>query len=341
MAVGLGVAATALVACGQPVGQLAGQLSGRGSAPGRFARSRGDEPPEARVDKARLEATMATLTGKKATPDGSLIKERGGSEGREFTRKFLEKALADLGYPVERHKYSDRGTNLLAHLPAESPTDEFILVGAHMDSVSNAGADDNGSGSTAVLEAATVLKDLSGRKVNVIFAWFDQEELGLVGSYKLAADFRKQKKKLSSVHTLDMVGWDADKDNAIEIERPDGALWDWYQAANKRHGLNYPLARTNSGSTDHVAFRAEGFTAVGLCEEWAGDDTTPHYHRKSDTYETINFDYLAAVTKLTVATVSDLTRKVQAPPASPRLPHNRFPGREHGFHPGGLDAHGH
>lgn len=339
--IALAIGVSVLAACGTPLvrGTGAGSAGAGAGVSGSGAKAvRSDEQPETRVDRARLEAVLGTLTGKVPMPDGRLIKERGGEAGRTLTREFLAASLEALGYTVERHVYSNRGTNILAKLPAQTRTDEYVLVGAHMDSVSNAGADDNGSGSAAVLELATVLKDLPGRKVNLIFAWFDQEELGLVGSYKLAADYRKQKLNVTSVHTLDMVGWDSDKDNAIEIERPDANLWDWYVQANKTHGLNYPLSRTNSGSTDHVAFRSEGFTSVGVCEEWVHGDTTPHYHRRSDTYETINFDYLAAVTKLVAATTGDIVRKAKPPALSTRIPHDRFPGRERHFHPHGFDS---
>lgn len=81
-----------------------------------------------------------------------------------------------------------------------------------------------------------------------------------------------------------------------------------------------------------MAFRSEGFDAVGLCEEWAGGDTTPYYHKKSDTYETIDFDFLASSTRLLAAAVGDLAQKVPAPPASARLPHFLFPGRDRHFH---------
>ncbi|MBM3271026.1 MAG: M28 family peptidase [Candidatus Sericytochromatia bacterium] len=328
---GTGIATLALVACG-----VQRQAPAPTAATALRAAAR-DDQPETRVDRARLEAALATLTGKKALPDGRFIKERGGTEGRDLTRNYLQATLEGLGYQVQRHAYSSRGQNVLATLPAESPTDETIIVGAHMDSVSNPGADDNGSGSAAVLEAAAVLDDLAGRKVNITFAWFDQEELGLVGSYAWARDLRKQKANVSSVHTLDMVGWDSDDDRAIEIERPDGDLWDWYQHVNKTHKLDLPLYRTNSGATDHVAFRDEGFKSVGICEEWVNHDTTPHYHRRSDTFETIDLDYLAAVTKLTVAAVGDMARKLPAPPASVRVPHNRFPGRDRTFHRHGLE----
>jgi Zn-dependent M28 family amino/carboxypeptidase len=138
------------------------------------------------------------------------------------------------------------------------------------------------------LELAHILKNLKNRKVNIIMAWFDEEELGLIGSYEMAKNFKKKNMKLKSVHTIDMMGWDSNKNNLIEIERPDGDLWDYYQAVNKFHNLNIPLRRTNSGSTDHVAFRENGFKSVGLCEEWVGGDTTPHYHKKSDIYENIH-----------------------------------------------------
>ena len=342
--IALAIGVSVLAACGTPYvrgtgapGGATATLGGSIGSKAASGKARADEQPEAKVDRVRLDAVMATLSGKKALPDGRVIRERGGDAGRTITRDFLVASLEALGYTVERHAYATKGANILAKLPAQDPTDEYVLVGAHLDSVSNAGADDNGSGSAAVLEMATVLKDLPGRKVNLIFAWFDQEELGLVGSYQLARDFKKQKLKITSVHTLDMVGWDADKDNAIEIERPDANLWDWYVMANKTHDLNYPLYRTNSGSTDHVAFRAEGFTSVGVCEEWANGDTTPYYHRRTDTYETINFDYLTAVTKLVAATTADIVRKVAPPKASPRIPHNRFPGRERHFHPQGFN----
>jgi len=287
---------------------------------------------EETVDKKRLENNLAILSGKSNLADGSQIKERGGSEGRLKTRKFIADYLTNLGYKVEKHQYRKTGENIFAILPAENKTTDHILIGAHLDSVSNAGADDNGSGSAAVLEAATVLKELKGRKVNIIFSWFDEEELGLVGSTYLAKDFKNKGMKISSVHTADMIGWDKDNDRTVEIERPDGYLWDYYLMVNKKHNLNLPLKRTSSGSTDHVAFREQGFASVGLCEEWAGGDTTPYYHRKTDTYETINFDYLTSTTRLMVAAIGDLSLGVPAPKNIKLLPHDQFPGRDRHFH---------
>ncbi len=293
---------------------------------------------ESNVDKARISATLATLSGKAPMAPGVTIPERGTVDGRALTRRYITETLATAGYQVEKHDYRQNGQNLIARLPAETATDEWILVGAHMDSVRNAGADDNGTGSTAVLEMATVMKGLAGRKVNVMFAWFDEEELGLVGSYAMARDFKKKGVKLVSVHTCDMIGYDGDDDRTVEIEQPDANLWDYYKQVNETHGLNLPLKRTSSGDTDHVAFRQTGFTSVGVCEEWVGGDTTPFYHRKTDTFDSIDLDFLAATTKLMTAAVSDLARKVPGPAHTRFVPHNQFPGRPRPFHGSG---HGH
>ncbi len=288
--------------------------------------------PETSVEQKRMESNLSVLSGKTSYKD-SKIPERGSKEGRLQTRKFITEQLESLGYKVELLKYRNNGENIIAKLPADvGTTDEYILVGAHMDSVSNSGANDNGTGSTSVLEMANVLKNTTGRKVNIMFSWFDEEELGLVGSYAMAKDFKKQGLNISSVHTMDMMGWDSDKDKVVEIERPDGNLWDAYVNSNKTHNLNLKLVRTNSGDTDHVAFRASGFKSVGLCEEWAGGDTTPHYHKKTDTYDTIDFSFLASSTKLFVATVSDLSKGIQVKKTTTIVPHNRFIGRDRPFH---------
>lgn len=293
------------------------------------------------VDKKNLETNMSLLSGYKSDAT-TKISERGSVKGREATKKFITDYLTNLGYKVERHSYRTNGENIIAKLQADENTDEYILLGAHLDSVSNPGADDNASGTVSVLESARVLKELKGRKVNIIFAWFDEEELGLIGSKALAKDYKKQGLKLTSAHTADMVGYDSDKDKVIEIEQPDGNLWDVYNQANKSHGLNYKLSRTSSGQTDHEAFRAYGFKSVGICEEWAGEDTTPDYHKKTDTYNTLSFDMIEASTKLMVAVISDLTQKVTIKNPTQFVPHSNFPKKERHFHYKGfsdLDNH--
>lgn len=302
--------------------------------------ARRNQPVESLVERARMEKHLAALSGKTQIGPEGLIPERGSIQGRALTRAYLSKALEDIGYKAEPHAYRTNGTNITARLMADVPTDEYIVVGAHMDSVKNTGADDNASGTVAVLEIATVLKQIPNRKVNVLFAWFDEEEIGLIGSRYLAKELRKQGMKISSMHNIDMLGWDGDKDRTIELAQPDGILWDYYNMVNKTHGLNIPFDRTNTGQSDHESFHNEGFHSICISEEYTSGDMTPHYHRKGDSFETINLDYLTSSTRLVAAVVGDLSLKVPAPANIQRTPNDRFPSRKRELH-GSYDEHLH
>jgi hypothetical protein len=50
--------------------------------------------------------------------------------------------------------------------------------------------------------------------------------------------------------------------------------------------------------SDLRTFRFGGFNAVGIIEEYRNKNTTLHYHRVTDTYETVDFNYLSFSTNL-------------------------------------------
>lgn len=289
-------------------------------------------PIESLVDRNRLEKHVAALSGKAPVGPQGLIPERGSVQGRALTRTYLTQTLESLGYKVETHNYRANGSNILTRLMADKPTDEYIMMGAHLDSVKNPGANDNGTGSAAVLEAAAVFKQMANRKVNIMFAWFDEEELGLVGSKYLARDLKKQGLKITSMHNIDMLGWDSDGDKTVELAQPDGILFEYYKMVNKTHQLNLPFDRTNTGQSDHESFHHEGFPSICISEQYTNGDTTPHYHRKSDTFATVNLDYLTLSTRLVVAVVGDLSMQVSPPAGIQIIPHDRFPSRPREFH---------
>ncbi|PIW18039.1 hypothetical protein COW36_06450 [bacterium (Candidatus Blackallbacteria) CG17_big_fil_post_rev_8_21_14_2_50_48_46] len=284
------------------------------------------------VDQGRMLSHLAIMSGKSAFGTAGLIPERGTPQGREMTRAYLVSALEALGYKAELHNYRANGTNITARLMAETPSDEYIVLGAHMDSVRNAGADDNASGSVSVLEAAAVLRNLKGRRVNLLFAWFDEEEIGLVGSRYLAKELKKQGLKITSMHNIDMLGFDGDKDKTVELAQPDGILWDYYNMVNKTHGLNLPFDRTNTGQSDHESFHREGFPAICISEQYTNGDMTPFYHKRGDTFETIHPEYLTSSTRLVVAVAADLALKVPPPANIQVIPNDRFPAKPREFH---------
>ena len=209
---------------------------------------------------------------------------RASAAAREATRDWLAGELAAQGIASELHTYGT-GANVIARLPGDGTTEEWVLLGAHFDSVSaSPGANDNATGVAAVLAAARLLRDTCRRR-GVIIAFLDEEEIGLIGATYLAEALFVAGEEVVEVHTVDQVGWDQDGDRVYEIELPTDAIWADYQAAAAALGLG--VSRTTTSGTDHSAFREQGFAAAGVTEEYAAGDTTPHYHEPGDTYATV------------------------------------------------------
>jgi Zn-dependent M28 family amino/carboxypeptidase len=186
-----------------------------------------------------------------------------------------------------------------ALVAATGVSEGTLVFGAHYDTVPGSpGANDNATGIAVALALARQLQDVPCRRFDVIVALFDQEEIGLVGSAAFAQALVDADEPVISVHTIDQQGWDADGDRRIEIERPDAGLLEFYADASADLPEPIELVPTRTGSTDHVSFRAAGFAAVGITEEYVSGDTTPHYHAPSDTFDTIDFAYLVSSTTL-------------------------------------------
>ncbi len=241
---------------------------------------------------------VGKLSGQTEIFSGTTLPDRATGARRTIVRDYLDGELTALGYTAKRHTY-DTGENVYAELPATVAGKPWVVLGAHFDTVSGApGANDNATGVAVVLSVARYLRTVQCRQINVMFVFFDQEEVGLVGSTFFAGWLAQSGLDVAAVHTVDQMGWDMDGDRAIELERPDTGLYELYSAATATGGFSVPLVETQTGSTDHVSFRQKGFAAIGITEEYAGGDTTPFYHMPGDTYATVNFAYLASTSAL-------------------------------------------
>lgn len=246
-----------------------------------------------------IDDVVGRLTGVTELAPGVTVPERSTAANRAATADWLESEFAALGLDVDRHAYAAQGTNIVGRLAATEPGGRTLVVGAHFDSVPGSpGANDNATGVAFVLVLARYLSSVDCRSHDVLFVGFDQEEVGLVGSEAYAAFLVDQGEDVIAVHTIDQMGWDQDGDRAIELERADAGLYEIYEAANASLADPIPLHSTGTGFTDHVSFRAYGFPAVGITEEFVNGDTTPHYHLSSDSYDTVNFGLLASTCAL-------------------------------------------
>jgi hypothetical protein len=256
-------------------------------------------------DPAWLDAMIADgvskLSGAADIEPGVRLADRASAGRRATVRDWLIAELAAEGIDADEQMYG-MGANVVARLPGSDPAAGWIVLGAHFDSVSGSpGANDNASGTVAVLASARLLRDTCRRR-GIIVAFFDQEEIGLIGSTYLAGELFQDGEDVVAVHTVDQVAWDDDGDRVYEIELPTGTILAQYQAA--ADALGFDVSQTTTSGTDHQAFRERGFAAAGVTEEYVGGDTTPHYHQPGDTYATVDGAYTADAVRLVTRVVA-------------------------------------
>ena len=245
---------------------------------------------------------VETLSGARTIEDTTRLSDRSSEESRSTVRRYLGQQLEDLGLTPQEFSFP-LGANVYAELAATDGGTSTIIVGAHFDSVQGSpGADDNASGVAAVLGAVRYLSQLECRTHNLMFMFFDREEDGLFGSLVYAASLDQTGREIHSVHTIDMVGWDSDGDRVVQLEQARPEWTESYLAAERFGELGLTLVDTQGTNSDHESFRAFGFDAVGITEEWDGD-STPHYHAPGDISSTLDFEYLGLTTALVSLTV--------------------------------------
>ncbi len=237
---------------------------------------------------------VGRLSGQLEISDGVLLEDRDDTASRAATRTFLIDELQALGLDATLHDYGG-GANVWAELPATAAGAPTIVVGAHFDSVPGSpGANDNATGVAMVLAAARYLSQLDCRSHIVAFVLFDEEEIGLVGSYHAALRLVNEDREVAAVHTVDQMGWDGDADRLVELELPTAELRAAYEAASIAGGFAIPLLVTTVEGSDHTSFRNAGFPATGVTEGFFTGDSTPYYHSANDRYDTVDFSYLGS-----------------------------------------------
>jgi hypothetical protein len=244
---------------------------------------------------------VGALSGVEDISPGLRLSHRASVAERDASRQFLLDELTALGLTPVRHNYNTgiyTGANVLATLGATSGTGGTIIVGAHFDSVpAGPGAADNATGVAMVLAAARYLRDVPQRQHPVIFALFDQEELGLIGSRQWVRTLMTT--DVMGVHVFDMLSFDGDGDRAVELWSPSPSLQAVYQTHGAAAGM--PISAVTFTSSDHQAFLEAGFTATGVGEEFVANDHTPHYHKATDVFANVSFEHLGRVSHLMLA----------------------------------------
>lgn len=218
--------------------------------------------------------------------------------------------------------------NLILTLPGGQKADEVVILSAHLDSTSEddpfvlaPGAEDNASGSAALLEAARLFTDVQfARTLRII--WFTGEEQGLLGSDRYVKRLENPN-EVVGVLNLDMFGYDSDNDACFEMhvgELPQsdaiGQCFvqsiDAYDLPLQRYDYLTDLATDRS---DHGSFWEAEIGAVEILENMGNEglangcpngDMNENYHSDGDTVEKLNPQSGLWIVRAALATIAGM-----------------------------------
>lgn len=246
--------------------------------------------------------------------------------GNENTFGYCRQLLSSWGYTIEQQKFSTYGKNLFAIKTGTLFPERVCIIGAHYDDIPTGsiapGADDNASGVAAVLEIARIIST-SKFPNTIVFALWDEEELGLIGSSAYTEGTMHGESLLGYIN-LDMIGWDGNNDHKSELHvRPIGnslSLASIVLMAQKDYNIDLEIEVVNPGSvnTDHYSFWKEQLTAIGINEEYSGD-FNPYYHSSSDIFSELNLPYLDENIKLALVSFSSFAYSISTDEALEHL----------------------
>jgi Zn-dependent M28 family amino/carboxypeptidase len=280
--------------------------------------------PRAGLDAAesgiaeRLRRHVGTIAGRERNMEHP--------EELEAAAREIERTLEVLGYAPAAQRFmslSGEVRNIEVEVAGGARAAEIVLVGAHYDSVSGSpGANDNGSGVTALLELARMLRGARPERT-VRLVWFVNEEPPYtmsrdMGSRRYAMRSRERRERIVAMFSLETMGWYSDQAGSQRYPFPLGLFYpsrgDFLAfvsnfgsrpllheaiAAFRRRarfpseGVAAPALVPGVDWSDHASFWEQGYPALMLT------DTAlyryPWYHSAQDTPDKVDYARLAKV----------------------------------------------
>ncbi|MEZ5007314.1 MAG: M28 family peptidase [Chitinophagales bacterium] len=265
------------------------------------------------------------LSGEDSTVVGgidTIIVHRVSSRGNNLAADYIKERLESYGLTVTDDVYSPGttgGRNIYAtQLGTVNPDSIYIICG-HYDAVANYCADDNASAVAAILEAARIMSGYEFENT-IIYAFWDQEEVGLIGAKNYANKAAANGDGIIAVLNMDMMAYENDGDNRFDIDVRNIA--NSYQIRDDLIDLtstyNFNLVPfvvdPGTSASDHSAFWSKGYSAVLFGEAWSTGDRCPKYHTADDRINLFDFEYYHNMVKLSIAYMA--TKGVLVPVSS-------------------------
>ena len=276
--------------------------------------------------RGRAPAANAALLNVQASVGDKLLQPLGLTVA-EAVKRINEKGLpisaplnatAEVSASIEPNRGVAR--NVVGFIPGSDPAlrDEVIVIGAHYDHLGygevgslapepgdiHPGADDNASGTAAIMELARLLAQNRDRlKRSVLVIAFSAEEEGLLGAEYFVQNPTVPRENIVAMLNFDMVG--RMTNNRVSISGVGTAAeWESILKAANTGSLNLQLSQSASGGSDHMPFMRREIPVLFF---FTG--MHPDYHRPSDTWEKINYEGQAQIVALAERVVYDLASR--------------------------------
>lgn len=226
------------------------------------------------------------------------------------------------------------GTNVIGYIDNDAPN--TIILGAHYDHLGygedhnslakgekaiHNGADDNASGTAALLELGRLLKDGRFKNNNFILAAFSGEELGLFGSKYFTAHPPVDLEQVNFMINMDMVGR-LDAAKGLQVGGI-GTSPSWTPLLHESaEGMQMHFDSSGVGPSDHTSFYRQQIPVLFLFTGTHAD-----YHKPTDDADKINYEGELAVIKLVYRLIEKANKQEKLmfmPTREPQISSTRF-----------------
>ncbi|MFH0734755.1 MAG: M20/M25/M40 family metallo-hydrolase [bacterium] len=226
---------------------------------------------------------------------------------KPFSINLLPKAQIMV---TAKYTKEQKTMNIIGVLPGsdEKLKNEYVILSAHLDHVGKQGnsiyfpgANDNASGSAALLEIAKAFQKAEIKpKRTIVFILFSSEEAGLLGAINYVNNPIFPLEKTVAILNMDCIGYG----DSIQLGNGKSApnLWNLAKEIDKNNA-NFTVENTwNGGGADASPFHDKGIPAL----YFVTTNSYEHLHYMTDTPETLNQPLFENITKLAYLTIYDI-----------------------------------
>lgn len=278
------------------------------------------------IDSARLLEDLKTLSSD--AMEGRRTGTAGSEKARAFiVERFKASGVVPFGASYE-HTFAfrtrgvsgeQRGVNVVGYIDGTLQPRRYIVISAHYDHLGTRngvvfnGADDNASGTAALFAIAKYFSSHTPRN-SLIFAAFDAEELGLLGSQAFVKQPPVDVQLLSLNLNLDMIGREQDRKLFVVGTARQPFLRPTIEAIARNASVRLLMGHENpaepedwTADSDHYSFMQAKIPAL-----YFGVEDFKEHHQATDDYESMTVDFYAKAVETLVQVVGQFDANLES-----------------------------